>query len=123
MDPLVEGGDEIEEMLGTLLIARPPSIYTSDSPSSRSSASAVRNKPITVSGHDQAESGLRLKWIRLGFMEFEALDQRAQELTIRWSERAVRLQWIARGQRFRWLDRWHSARQQGASTAVPSQTS
>jgi hypothetical protein len=95
VDPLVERGDEIEEMLGTLLIARPPDDYTSDSPSCRSSASAVRIKPITVPRHDQVESGLRLKWIRLSFMKLEALDQRAQEIAIGWRERAVRLQWIA----------------------------
>jgi hypothetical protein len=97
VDPLVERGDEIEEMLGTLLIARPPDDYTSDSPSCRSSASAVRIKPITVPRHDQVESGLRLKWIRLSFMKLEALDQRAQEIAIGWRERAVRLRWITRG--------------------------
>jgi hypothetical protein len=112
MDPLVEGVDEIEEMLGTLLIARPPITYTSDSQSFRSSTSAVRDKLITVPRHGQLESGLRLKWIRLGIMEFEALNRRAQELILRWGERAVRLQWTARGQRFRWLDRWHSAHRQ-----------
>jgi hypothetical protein len=95
VDPLVERGDEIEEMLGTLLIARPPDDYTSDSPSRRSSASAVRIKPITVPRHDQVESGLRLKWIRLSLMKLEALDQRAHETAIGWRERAVRLEWIA----------------------------
>jgi hypothetical protein len=97
VDPLVERGDEIEEMLGTLLIARPPKSYTSDSPSSRSSASAVRIKPITVPRHDQVEIGLRLKWIRLSLMKLEAVDQRAQEIAFGWSERAIRLQRITRG--------------------------
>jgi hypothetical protein len=95
MDPLVERGDEIEEMLGTLLIARPPDDYTSDSPSFRSSASAVRVKSITVAGRHQIGSGPRSKWIRLRFMELEGLDERPQDLSFRWSERDVRLQWIA----------------------------
>ncbi len=58
--------------MGTLLIARPPDSCTSDSPSFQSSASAVRIKPTTESRHDQIESGLRLKWIRLGHKGLEA---------------------------------------------------